>query len=132
MGTFTEQHKGRLRIGVDEKINGVKQLDLYVDYVSPESRIGLIPNNAHTIGDYLRTVLAPVACPVCHAKKMCMAVGGSPREWFLRIAGRRVFRCSQCEAVQVVKVHGWEWEIVGTVAAASLVIMFFSIHWFAR
>ena len=132
METATEHQKGRLRIGFAEESRGIKKLDLYVDYVPPKSRRGLIPNNAHTISDYLRTILAPVACPSCHTKKMHMAVEGSPREWFLRVTGRRVFRCTECNARQIVKVHRWEWEIVGTVAAASLVILFFSFHWFAR
>jgi len=123
--------KGRLKATLIEECKGVKHVNLFVDHVSPDN-VHNIPSSAHTISDYLRRVLAPVACPLCHSKKMSMSHSGDIKERLIKIVGRRVFRCDECGAQLIVKMHRWEWEIVGAVLAIIAVLLLFSMHWILK
>jgi hypothetical protein len=124
--------KARLRVALSEEFGGVTNLDLYVDYLRPQNRLDVIPHAGYTFSDYLRRVLAPVACPRCQSKNMNLSVAGGVKHWILKVAGRRMFYCSQCSAQQIVKMHRWQWEIVGTAIAVFTVVSLFSFHWLFR
>ncbi len=122
--------KGRLKVAVSEGSKGVKCVDLFVDHIAPHHRINAIASQSHTISDYLRIVMAPVSCPQCGSRKMQIRVTANPATWLLKLSGRRVFFCPDCNARQAVKVHRWEWEVVGTALAVSFVLAAFAFRWF--
>lgn len=128
-GQVQRQTKGKLKVALHEEYQGIKHVDLFVDYTSPVNRLAAIQNSSHTITDYARKILAPIGCPTCHSKKMTLNLGGGLKERFLKIFGRRIFLCSECNTKKFVKIHRWEWEIVGTVLAAVLVFALFSVRW---
>jgi hypothetical protein len=131
-GETETRETGRLKVALSEDSGGIRNLDLYVDYLQPQSRLEVIPHAGYTFSDYLRKVLAPVACPKCQSKDMNLSLAGGVKNWVLKVMGRRMFFCSQCSAQQVVKMHRWQWEIVGTVLAVFVVLSLFSCHWLFR
>ena len=132
LGQHREPPRGRLRVSLNEESSGVKNVDLFVDYTSSCHKLDSIPSASHTISDLLRSVLTPIACPACNSKKFKLTVSGTISERLLKMTGRRVFRCPECNARRIVKVHRWEWEIVGTFLAAAVVLLLFLLSWIIR
>jgi hypothetical protein len=131
-GQTESNDRGRMKVALSEDFGGIRNLDLYVDYLQPQSRLDVIPHAGYTFSDYLRKVLAPVACPRCQSKNMNLSMAGGLKHGILKVTGRRMFFCSQCSAQQIVKVHHWQWEIAGTVLAVVAVLSLFSCHWLFR
>ncbi len=120
-----------MKVSLWEESRGIRRIDLFPDFISSGRTVDIVPRAGYNVADYLRSVLAPVACPECSAKKMNLHVGGI-KERFLKITGRRILVCPQCRCRRIVKMHRWEWEIVGTAVAVSAVLFLFSVQWVVR
>ncbi|MDD5007525.1 MAG: hypothetical protein PHU49_04790 [Syntrophorhabdaceae bacterium] len=125
--------QGSLRVAVDEEYRGIKDLDFFADHTQIQSEINLIPRRFSTSVDelYLRTVLTSITCPKCK-QPVRRSYRRHPKEWFLKFAGRKILYCTSCDWHEIVKVNRWEWEIIATVLAVTLIVSAASIHWILR
>lgn len=125
--------QGSLRVAIDEVHRGIKDLDFFADHTQIQKEINLIPKRFSTSVDelYLRTVLTSITCPKCK-QPVRRSYRKHPKEWFLKFAGRKILYCTSCDWREIVKVNRWEWEIIATALAVSLIISIASIHWILR
>ena len=125
--------QGNLRVAIDEEYRGIKDLDFFADHTQIQSEINLIPRRFSTSVDelYLRTVLTSITCPKCK-QPVRRSYRRHPKEWFLKFAGRKILYCTSCDWHEIVKVNRWEWEIIATVLAVTLIVSAASIHWILR
>jgi len=125
--------QGNLRVAIDEEYRGIKDLDFFADHTQIQSEINLIPRRFSTSVDelYLRTVLTSITCPKCK-QPVRRSYRRHPKEWFLKFAGRKILYCTHCDWREIVKVNRWEWEIIATVLAVTLIVSAASIHWILR
>jgi hypothetical protein len=125
------QEKGKMRASVEHE-HQIKSVDLFVDYTQRETDINIVSRKDGAFSDYLRDMLTPMTCPVCHSSHVKRSYRWSLKEWLLRFTGRKVFYCTDCRWSQVVKVYRWEWEVFATAFATLVIILIASVHWIKR
>lgn len=125
--------KANLRVSVDERNKGLKDLDFIADHTSLENLMQF--SASRPVADmgplYLRCALTSMTCPECKAE-VKRSYRTRPLEWILKFAGRKVFYCTQCNWHEIVKVGQWEWQTILTVLAAFSIVCAASIHWILR
>ena len=138
-GVFMGQHamsklrKGNLRVSVDERNKGLKDLDFIADHTQFRDLMQYDATRPATdMGPlYLRQALTSLKCPDCgHEVKRSYRL--HPLEWVLKYTGRKVYHCTNCSWREIVKVGHWEWPTILTVLAAFTIICAASIHWLLR
>lgn len=123
MEELQKNPEGKLQVSIDEEFKRLKRVDLFI-----------VPYTMNAITDslHLRRLLTPVTCPACQSQQARYSYTGYLKERFLKIAGRRFLYCSNCNTRQIVKVHTWEWEIVGAALAMLFILLITFIHWMKR
>ena len=125
--------KVNLRVSVDEKEKGLKDIDFIADH-TPFSDL-MQYNEKRSVSDmgplYLRHALTSLKCPEC-GHEVKRSYRKHPREWVLKYAGRKIYYCTHCNWRETVKMGQWEWQTVLTVVAALTIICAASIHWMLR
>lgn len=130
---ISKMPKGNLRVSVDERNRGLKDIDFIADHT--QYRDLMQYGATRSVSDmgplYLRQALASLKCPECgHEVKRSERF--HPFEWVLKYAGRKVFHCTHCDWREIVKMGQWEWQTILTVLAAFTIICGASIHWMLR
>jgi predicted RNA-binding Zn-ribbon protein involved in translation (DUF1610 family) len=125
--------KGNLRVSVDEKFKGIKDIDFIADHTQYPNlmRYGATRSASDMGPLYLRQALTSLKCPEC-GHEVKRSYRAHPREWVLKYAGRKVFYCTHCNWREIVKLGSWEWPTILTVLAALTIICAASIHWMLR
>jgi hypothetical protein len=123
----------RLKASVG-RASGIQEVDLFVDH-TPENgaiNIGFANNAPISLSDHLKLILMPFSCPDCRSQSVTSNYGWSLKQWFLKFFGRKIFRCTDCGAKQVVKVRRCQWETIATVIAITVTLLATSIYWALR
>lgn len=134
MGRRAISKKGSLRVSVDERNRGLKDIDFIADHTpfNDLMQYGATRSSVSDMGPlYLRHALTSLKCPQC-GQEVKRSYRKHPREWLLRYAGRKVFYCTHCDWREIVKMGQWEWQTILTVVAALTIIFAASIHWILR
>ncbi len=124
---------GNLRISVDERNRGLKDLDFIADHTHLQNLMQFSARRA--VSDmgplYLRCALTSLSCPECggEVKRSCRI---HPVEWVLKFAGRKIYYCTHCGWRDIVKMGQWEWQTILTVLVAFLIVCGASVHWMLR
>jgi hypothetical protein len=128
-GTNKRNSTGKLRASItkDYRINTV---DLFADYNDTGSNFRIIPERINSLSDLLVFLSSPPSCPLCNQPKLTLNERWCLKEWFLKLFGRRIFHCSNCDWKQTVKLHQWERETIITAIAVALIIFIYSANWF--
>jgi len=125
--------KGNLRVSVDERGRGLKDIDFIADHTPFRDLMQY--NTTRSVSDmgplYLRQALTSLKCPEC-GNEVKRSYRMHPREWVLKFAGRKVFYCTHCDWCEIVKIGRWEWQTILTVLAAFTIICAALIHWMLR
>ncbi len=125
--------KGSLRISVDERHRGLKDIDFIADHT--QYRDLMQYDATRSVSDmgplYLRQALTSLKCPEC-GHEVKRSYRARPLDWVLKYAGRKVFYCTHCDWHEIVKMGRWEWPTILTVLAALAIICAASVHWMLR
>ena len=119
---------GKLRASI-EKHNTINMVVLFADYVDSKRRFHIVPKRVNSLSDILVFLSSPPECPSCNNSKMTLSERWSPKEWFLKYFGRRVFHCNNCGQKYTIKLHQWESETIITAVVIALIPIFYALYW---
>ncbi len=130
---ISKMPRGNLRISVDERNRGLKDLDFIADHTQFKNLMRY--DATRPVSDmgplYLRQALTSLTCPEC-GHKVKRSYRLHPLEWILKYAGRKVYHCTNCDWREIVKMGQWEWQTILAVAVAFTIVCAASIHWLLR
>ena len=124
--------KAQIKVSVDEKHRGLKNLDFFADHTVIDDMKFTASKTSQMMGPlYLRTALTSITCPLCN-EQVKRNIKNHPMEWFLKFAGRKILYCTSCNWKEIVKENRWEWEVLAPALVVFLIVCFASIHWILR
>jgi len=121
---------GKLRASI-EKHYTINMVDLFADYVGAERHFHIMPKKVNSLSDILVFLSSPPECPFCNNTKMTLSERWSLKEWFLKLFGRRIFHCNNCNKKHIIKLHHWESETIITAIAIALIPIVYALYWIA-